>query len=217
MFVRMLCLEWHAALRRFLTLQLCHTRSVSAAFHNDDGTNQPRTSRTDMNLDVEEKWFWKTDTSYFKIYPLNQHFREVSDSTIVGNWKWLFVNGCECTSSIYAALISLNKCYKKKRHQCVWGLCWKIMLLQGNKWATLTVVMTCHLIFIIQHYCHHSYIYSEKCVINSSHMFLQAIAFLLSVATLLRLNSRFATAACTCNLDSRYWNEQDPTIQWTAQ
>jgi hypothetical protein len=62
--------------------------------------------------------FWKTDPSYFKIYPLNQHFIEVSDATIVGNWKWLFVNGCECKSSIYAALIFLNMCYIKKTSMC---------------------------------------------------------------------------------------------------
>ena len=140
MFVWLPCIEWHAAPRRLLTLQMCCTGSVSAAFHNDDGTNRPRTSRTGVNLDAEENWFWKTDTSYFKIYPLNQHFIEDSDSTIVRNWKWLFVNGCECKSSIYAAMIFLNMCYKKK-HQCVQGLCWKIIIFQGNKWATLNVVM----------------------------------------------------------------------------
>jgi len=120
MFVQLLCLEWLTALRRLLTLQLCPTGSVSAAFHNDDGTNQPRTTRMDVNLDA----------SYFKIYPLKQHFIEVSDSTIVGNWKWPFVNGCECKSSIYVALIFL-KCYTRK-YQCVQGIMLKSNDISGE-------------------------------------------------------------------------------------
>ena len=110
---------------------------------------------------------WKTDPSYFKIYPLNQHFIEASDSKIV---QKLEMAVCE-----WLRMQELNLCcnhilkhvlLKKKKHQCVQGLCWKITILQGNKWATLTVVMTCHLMFIIQHYYDHSYSYLDNSQCN---------------------------------------------------
>jgi len=36
--------------------------------------------------------------------------RESTDSTVIRNWKWLFVNGCEYESPIYTAQEFLNSC-----------------------------------------------------------------------------------------------------------
>jgi hypothetical protein len=67
---------------------------------------------------------------------------EVSNSTIMGKWKWLFMNGYECMSPIFTVTEFLNPCANGTDSSvCLWIVV-KIVVFHWDDWATFKVVMT---------------------------------------------------------------------------
>jgi hypothetical protein len=114
-------------------------RSGQRNSHGHACTSWLSMSGMDVNAHDGRNWICKSDESQFEIYVL--HWSGPSEL----KWKWLFMNGCKCKSPIYTSMEFFKM---GQMHQCVEGLCCKIMIHQWNKWATANIVMTSNLILL---------------------------------------------------------------------
>jgi hypothetical protein len=87
-------------------------------------------------------WLRKPDESQFETYSLH--------CTEIRKWNWLFVNGRGCKSLMSGPQNIETRAEVGQLHRCALGTCWRIIILQGNTWDTVKVVMTSHLIFVTQ-------------------------------------------------------------------
>jgi hypothetical protein len=79
-----------------------------------------------------KKWFGKTETNTWKF----------ADSVVTRKWKLFVVNGFECQGVIPTATEFLNSYQKWDKFISVQGLCFKVIIIQWNKWDTFNIVMT---------------------------------------------------------------------------
>jgi hypothetical protein len=87
-------------------------------------------------------WLWKRDESQFETYSLH--------CTEIRKWNWLFVNGRDCKSLKSRPQKNETRAKVGQLYKCALRTCWRIIILQGNKWDTFRVVMTSHLTFVTQ-------------------------------------------------------------------
>ena len=92
--------------------------------------------------DEWRNWLRKPDESKFETYSLH--------CTKIRKRNWLFVNGRNCKSLMSRPQNIEIRAEVGQLHRCALGICWRIIILQGNKWDTGKVVMTSHLIFVTQ-------------------------------------------------------------------
>ena len=80
--------------------------------------------------------------------PIDWAVREDADYTILWKWKCLSMICCEYRGLISCVIEFYNYAKVGEIHQCFWHLPWKIVV-HSNKLATLKIVVTSPLIFIV--------------------------------------------------------------------